>query len=1212
MRYVGFMVGLIVGAMIGSVWGAILFAFLGAYAGAKWFEQKPAQDVPHRSDNTPNLAEEAIGTRSTADLIRRIVKLEMRVETLELKLAEGEVLPPDMQASALVAINPVPTPTPALAPMPVIPPVPVPAPMPAAVVAAPQATVAAQPPRVQPLPQPKPVPVPPPPPPIPLRDRLPKPIAQLIFGGNMLVKVGALILFLGLAFLLRYTAERVTVPIEMRYASVVLVATALLALGWFLRRRRPDYAIVIQGAGIGVFYLTTLAAMKLHGLLPVTAGFGFLFAVAVLSAVLAVLQNAPVLAIVAALEGFAAPVLASTGQNNPVGLFSYLLVLDIGILLVAWFKAWRVLNLIGAVGTFSLAVGWAQKYYTNDQFDLAQPFLVVFFLLFIAIGFLFARRTLSEAPDDTTEPLSTRAVNTLRRVGRVDSALTFGLPMAAYGLEYLMVKPWDMGPAFAAMGFSAFYLLAGRLIWATQPRGLSLLAEAYAIVGVIFATLAIPLAFEGQWTGAAWAVEAAGMYWLGVRQQRPYARAFSFAIFAGAVFKLLEATHLDGASGHALLDGSLIGPVLVAAGAFAMWAMHRRGKLDAGEGIEAFAGLCLPWLGMASLTLLLWQSFLPTWAAMATAVLASVAFALAIRLGLATLVHTTYGLQALAVTSFIANLHRGNGEQVLASGWDGMIASLVIAASVLSSVAFSMRKVLQDAQRQDAAPDWSDGNIVAVVTGVALLHLSTLFQINLQQAAMLWPLSASLMLWIALRIGHPALAMQSALIYGVSAVLYWTHRSSSADLGTFSGLSFWSAVVIGVAALWCGDQLRGTSRTRNPWAASSWVLWLPVVWGLFWLQQAVLSEASRALLSANMPIWIASVQMAIALVVSALSVFVAGRRSWMQLARSTVVLLPILLMVTLAGISGWGMSRTAYVPSDGIGWLVWPLAVIWHLYLLQWQEKWFTKSSLAKLHIAGFWFFLLIAAREGQWLLGSLGDDWSSWSLLGWVLAPAVALWALQLPALLARWPLSQYRVQYANTAAYPVAMYLLLWAWVSNVAGSGNADPLPYVPLLNPLELAHWLILGALYAWWSRVGPGSLSATLSTRSRAVFGLTAFALLTGMVLRSCHHFAGVPWDLDALYASRLTQAALSITWALCGVALMVVGNAKARRTLWVAGATLLGIVVLKLFFIELADQGGLFRIVSFLSVGVMLLAVGYFAPVPPSKHAAARENGGSA
>jgi uncharacterized membrane protein len=54
-----------------------------------------------------------------------------------------------------------------------------------------------------------------------------------------------------------------------------------------------------------------------------------------------------------------------------------------------------------------------------------------------------------------------------------------------------------------------------------------------------------------------------------------------------------------------------------------------------------------------------------------------------------------------------------------------------------------------------------------------------------------------------------------------------------------------------------------------------------------------------------------------------------------------------------------------------------------------------------------------------------------------------------------------------------------------------------------------------------------------------------------------------------------------------------------QRVVWVTGAALLGVVVLKLFFVELANQGGLFRIVSFIAVGALLLLVGYFAPVPP-------------
>jgi len=104
-----------------------------------------------------------------------------------------------------------------------------------------------------------------------------------------------------------------------------------------------------------------------------------------------------------------------------------------------------------------------------------------------------------------------------------------------------------------------------------------------------------------------------------------------------------------------------------------------------------------------------------------------------------------------------------------------------------------------------------------------------------------------------------------------------------------------------------------------------------------------------------------------------------------------------------------------------------------------------------------------------------------------------------------------------------------------------------------------------------------------------------------VVLRSCHHWAGVAWSVDAMVASRLAQAALSVAWSLIGVALMLAGHRRPRRALWIVGAALLGVVVAKLFLIELADRGSLSRIVSFLVVGGLMLAVGYFAPMPPRR-----------
>jgi hypothetical protein len=106
-----------------------------------------------------------------------------------------------------------------------------------------------------------------------------------------------------------------------------------------------------------------------------------------------------------------------------------------------------------------------------------------------------------------------------------------------------------------------------------------------------------------------------------------------------------------------------------------------------------------------------------------------------------------------------------------------------------------------------------------------------------------------------------------------------------------------------------------------------------------------------------------------------------------------------------------------------------------------------------------------------------------------------LALWGLQSRAILQRWPLAEYRRAYVEVAATPMAVYLLAWAWITNAVSSGNAAPLPYVPLLNPLELAHWLVLGAVLLWWRGLGPSASAAVPQRVGNALAGATALALV---------------------------------------------------------------------------------------------------------------------
>ena len=143
------------------------------------------------------------------------------------------------------------------------------------------------------------------------------------------------------------------------------------------------------------------------------------------------------------------------------------------------------------------------------------------------------------------------------------------------------------------------------------------------------------------------------------------------------------------------------------------------------------------------------------WAAAATAVLASATFAVAVRFKLRLLAFVSYGMQALSVAGFITTLHRvadaHAGDEVLATGWQGAVAASLIALSLLGSAAWSMLQAHRAALARGIQPAWSVGNAVAVIAGVSLLHLAMLFQVSLAQAALLWPLTATVVLWVALR-----------------------------------------------------------------------------------------------------------------------------------------------------------------------------------------------------------------------------------------------------------------------------------------------------------------------------------------------------------------------------------------------------------------------------------------------------------------------------
>lgn len=333
-------------------------------------------------------------------------------------------------------------------------------------------------------------------------------LERFLTGGNVLVKIGIIILFVGVSFLLKYAAEHSLLPIELRLASAVLGGMALLTIGWRLRVRRQDYALVLQGGGVGVLYLTIFAALRLYSLIPPVLAFAVLVAIGAFSAALAVMQDARSLAVLGISGGFLAPVLASTGQGSHVMLFSYYGLLNAGILGIAWFKAWRILNLVGFTFTFGLGSLWGLQYYGARHFATTEPFLILFFLFYVAVAVLFALR----------QPPQLK--------GYVDGTLVFGTPLLGFGLQAGLISPFEHGIALSALALGLFYLGTAWVLFLKTAESMRTLSEAFLAIGVVFGTLAIPLALDNRWTAASWALEGAAMAWIGIRQQRLSARSF--------------------------------------------------------------------------------------------------------------------------------------------------------------------------------------------------------------------------------------------------------------------------------------------------------------------------------------------------------------------------------------------------------------------------------------------------------------------------------------------------------------------------------------------------------------------------------------------------------------------------------------------------------------------------------------------------------------
>lgn len=322
--------------------------------------------------------------------------------------------------------------------------------------------------------------------------------------GNILAKIGVVILFFGIASGLKLAVDIGLFPISVRLMLGALAAISMSFFGYH-RAQKPEHRMfgqALQGGGLGILYLLVYFMLARYQFMGETPAFVLFTLIGVTCVLLAARQDARSLAMLGISGAFLSPVMAAGSGGSQITLFSYFLLLNTFIISVNWFKGWRELNMSGFIFTLVIGMNWAFRFYQPSDFPISETFLILFFLLYSVTPVLF---------------------NLLNAPGRLswgDGMLLYGTPIAAAALQNHLLKGQDMTLAWNACVAGTYYLMLWWAIYRRLNEETVWLEKSLLGIAIGYFTLAIPLAFDAQLTSAFWTLEGFGVLYLGVRQKR--------------------------------------------------------------------------------------------------------------------------------------------------------------------------------------------------------------------------------------------------------------------------------------------------------------------------------------------------------------------------------------------------------------------------------------------------------------------------------------------------------------------------------------------------------------------------------------------------------------------------------------------------------------------------------------------------------------------
>lgn len=330
-----------------------------------------------------------------------------------------------------------------------------------------------------------------------------------------LIRIGVLILVIGIGFFLKYSIARGFIGPVARVLLATLTGAALIVSG--LRLFSGRYALLGQGlagAGFATLYFSFFTAHQPdYAIIGTVAAFALMILVTVVAGAVAIRFNTLLVAILGLLGGYGTPLMISSGSSNVVGLFGYVLLLGLGMFFIASRKNWRLLHYLSFLATYLLVLMATEKEFKPERFWEFMPFLLAFFVLFSSVTFIH-------------QLIHRRTATLLELLFLFLNAGVF----VAFAVEYIESRFQRESIAVLTLGLAIFYIVHIFLFLKREIRDRGLLLS-FMGLSAFFVAITLPLVLSKGWITVSWALQAFVMLWIASKMKSEFLRQLAYVLY---------------------------------------------------------------------------------------------------------------------------------------------------------------------------------------------------------------------------------------------------------------------------------------------------------------------------------------------------------------------------------------------------------------------------------------------------------------------------------------------------------------------------------------------------------------------------------------------------------------------------------------------------------------------------------------------------------